>query len=191
MTEFVRLPYWAYAPICAPVPDAPWQIEDDLWRRVPVTIPVAHFAGPLVGGRCDTPVTVAPGFIRKLRSAIREWAVDTNSLHIVLAKSVSLGVDWSDIAPPEMGIALALPKGGPVRVRVNAWCWNDLKDLPIYRGWVKRGAREDVENALHRVARLWGEFGEDGIASRVADVKCKHVRRMYPQPVIIEPDPVE
>lgn len=191
MARPLMLAHLMHAPADAPVPDPPWQIENDGWRVVPVNIPAGELLGALVSERCSPPVIVKPGFPRSVRAAVRRWIADGGNPEAILLKALEKGRDWIGVIPNNMLPTFELPNGRRIHIPLSTQEWDELRDLPIYKGMSIGVCPSYTEASLHRVARLWRDAGEDWLAERVFATKRKHVRNgRAPQPTA-EPDPVE
>lgn len=191
MARLLMLAHLMRAPADPPVPAPPWQIENDAWRVVPVNIPAGELLGPLVSERCGETVTVKPGFPRSVRAAVRRWISDGGNPEMILLKGLENGRDWMGVMPNDLLPAFELPNGRHIHIPLSAWEWDELRDLPVYKGVSTGVCPSYTEASLHRVARLWRDAGEEWLAERVFATKRKHVRNgCAPQPTA-EPDPVE
>mgnify|MGYP000996158003 CR=1 FL=1 len=191
MARPLMLGYLMHAPAEAPVPDAPWQIEGDAWKVVPVNIPAGELLGALVSERCRQPVTVKPGFPRSVRAAVRRWIVDGGNPETILLKAFEKGRDWMDVMPSNMLPTFELPSGKRIHIPLSTWEWSQLRDLPIYKGMSTGVCPSYTEASLHRVARLWRDAGEEWVAERVSVTKRNHVRHRHAHKPTAEPDSVE
>lgn len=191
MARPLMLAHLMHTPADATVPDAPWQIESDGWRVVPVNIPAGELLGALVSERCRQPVTVGHGFPRSVRAAVRRWISDGGNTEVILLKALEKGRDWMGVMPNNMLPTFELPNGKRIHIPLSTQEWGELRDLPIYKGMSIGVCPSYTEASLHRVARLWRDAGEERLAERVFAAKRKHVRNVCaPQPTA-EPDPVE
>lgn len=191
MERPLMLAHSMYAPTEAPVPEAPWQIENDAWRVVPVNIPAGELLGPLVGERHRGHVTTTPGFPRRVRAAVRRWIDGGGNPEVILLKALEKGRDWIGVMPAGLLPTFWLPNGRHIHIPLSTQEWGELRGLPIYKGMSPGVCPSYTEAALHRVARLWCDAGEERLAEQVLAVKRSHVRKGRAWQPTAEPDPVE